>query len=43
MFEKAVAKSLKVIHDEAIRKAVSRDNPAPRGKKLRFSDTPRWQ
>ena len=39
VLEKAVKKSLKVLHNEAIRKAVSRDKPASHGKKLHFSTT----
>ena len=39
VLEKAVEKSSKVLHDEAIRKAVSSGKPASREKKLHFSNT----
>ena len=39
VFEKAVEMSSKVLHDEAIRKEVSRDKPTSRGKKLHFSSS----
>ena len=37
---KAIEKSSKVLHDEAIRKAVTRNKPSARGKKRHFSTTP---
>ena len=39
VLEKAIEKSSKVLLDEAIRKAVSCDKPASRGKKLHFSQS----
>ena len=41
VLDKAIEKSSKVLHDEAIRKAVTRDKPSTLGKKLHFSTTPR--
>ena len=43
VLNKAIENSSKVLHDEAIRKAVSRDKLAFRGKKLHFSTAPRQQ
>ena len=39
VFEKAVEKSLKALHDEAMWKAVSCDKPALKGKKAAFLST----
>ena len=41
--DKAIKKPSKVLHSEAIRKAVTRDKPSTCGKKLHFSNTPRKQ
>ena len=38
ILEIVVEKSFKVLHDVAIRKAVSRDKPVSQGKKLHFSN-----
>ena len=40
VLEKAVEKSSKVLHDEAIRKAGTCNRPSTRGKKLHFSTMP---
>ena len=41
VLDKTIEKSSKVLHVEAIQKAVSRDKPASRGKTLHFSSFPR--
>ena len=43
VLDKAIEKSSKVLHAEAIKKAVTRDKPSTSGKKLPFSTTPRKQ
>ena len=43
VLDKAIEKSSKVLHDEAIRKAVTHDKPSAHGKKLHFSTMPRKQ
>ena len=43
VLNQAIEKASEVLHDEAIRKAVTRDKPLSRGKKLQFSTMPRKQ
>ena len=43
VLEKAIEKSSKVFHNEALRKVVTQNKPSIRGKKLHFSTTPRQQ
>ena len=40
VLQQAVEKSSKIVHDEAIHKAVTLDKPSSRGKKLQFSSLP---
>ena len=43
VLDKAIKKPSKVLHNKAIRKAVTSDKPSTHGKKLHFSTTPRQQ